>query len=138
MIELLYISRAALAPGSERAQLDRILEVAHVRNLALGVTGALVPVGGWFAQVLEGSEIAVNQLMVAILRDTRHADIRIVRVNEIAARRFPSWSMAELAADPAVLELIAALGGPEGSELPDAAGALVDWMAERAGSARLN
>lgn len=138
LIELLYVSRATLAPGSERAQLDRILEVARVRNLALGVTGALVPIDDCFAQVLEGQVEAVNQLMVAILRDTRHADVRIVRVNDIAARRFPTWSMAELAPSAAASTLVAAIGRPDPDRpLGDAADALIEWMAQQAGSARL-
>lgn len=138
MIELLYISRAALSPGSERTQLESILSVARVRNLALGVTGALVPLEDMFAQVLEGTEIAVNQLMVAILRDTRHADIRIVRVNEIQARRFATWTMAEIPPLPAAVALVAALERPEpGVSSAEAAETLVRWMAEQAGSARL-
>lgn len=138
MIELLYVSRAALTPGSERAQLDRILAVARVRNLALGVTGALVPLDDMFAQVLEGTEIAVNQLMVAILRDTRHSDVRIVRVNEIQSRRFPTWTMAEVPPHPAASALVAALEQPaRGQSSAEAAETLVRWMAEQAGSARL-
>lgn len=138
MIELLYISRATFPPGSERAQTDRILAIARVRNLALGVTGALVPIDGRFAQVLEGTEIAVNQLMVAILRDARHADIRIVRVNAIETRRFANWSMAEIAPEPMAHALLEALDQPHAEAVPaDAAEALVSWLAARAGSARL-
>jgi hypothetical protein len=135
LIEVLYVSRAALAQGDERAQLDRILEVARVRNLALGVTGALLYMHGRFAQLLEGSSEAVNQLMVAILRDIRHADVRIVRMNETSDRRFATWSMAEIAPDLHVGTLLETLG----AEHPpaDAADALIRFMAERAGSARL-
>lgn len=138
MIELLYVSRAGLAPGGERAQVERILEVARPRNLALGVTGALICMNGLFAQVLEGRRDDVNHLMVAILRDTRHADVRIVWVADIAQRRFATWSMAEVPSDPAAAALLDTLarphpGGPPG----EAAEALIRFMAGRAGSARL-
>jgi hypothetical protein len=135
LIEVLYVSRATLARESERAEIARILEVARIRNLALGVTGALICVDGRFAQLLEGPVEAVNQLMVAILRDTRHAEVRIVRMNAIAERRFASWSMAEIAPDRAASGLLAALAAEHAP--PDAADALIRLMAERAGSARL-
>jgi len=135
LIELLYVSRATFAPGRERAEVDRILDVARIRNLALGVTGGLVCMNGHFAQVLEGRNDAVNQLMVAILRDTRHGEVRIVRVADIAERRFPAWSMAEVAPDPALGSLLAALSEGDGAD--NEAEALIRFLAERAGSARL-
>jgi hypothetical protein len=138
LIELLYVSEALLPPHAQRVQFDRILSVARVRNLALGVTGALICMDGLFAQVLEGREEAVNQLMVAILRDSRHAEVRIVRVSEIADRRFANWSMAEIAPDPAAAGLLAALNRPERvAPNADTAEALIRLMAAHAGSARL-
>ena len=138
MIELLYVSRAALVPGDEGLQLAQILEVARPRNMALGVTGALIQVGGLFAQLLEGRPESVNQLMVAILRDRRHGEVRIVRVADISERRFATWSMAEIPPDPAMAELMKVLAHPEGEQMPaDAAESLIRLMAEKAGSARL-
>jgi hypothetical protein len=134
LIEVLYVSRATLTPDNGRAEVARILEVARVRNMALGVTGALISVEGRFAQLLEGSADAVNQLMVAILRDTRHADVRIVRMNETDERRFATWSMAEIAPDRTAAELLTELFTDQPP--PEAADALVRLMAERAGSAR--
>jgi hypothetical protein len=85
--------------------------------------------------VLKGPLEAVNQLMVAILRDTRHADVRIVRMNEIAERRFATWSMAEIAPDLHLGALLDTLGADHPHT--EAGEALIRFMAERAGSARL-
>lgn len=71
-----------------------IVASAQRRNLALGVTGALVSMDGLFGQILEGPEAAVNQLVVAILKDGRHSDVRIVEITPIHERRFASWGMA--------------------------------------------
>lgn len=139
LFELFYVSRSTLTPDDERAQIEHILAVARVRNLALGVTGALLHMNGRFAQVLEGPAAAVNQLTVAILRDARHADIRIVRVADIAERRFAAWSMAEIAPDRVVAEVMEALATPQADRSPgESADALIRYMATRSGSARID
>jgi hypothetical protein len=135
MISLFYVSRSAVPPDQEAEQLAGIGAVAQRRNLAFGVTGALVLVDRIFAQVLEGPEAEVNQLMVSILRDRRHSDVRIIEMAPIDERRFATWSMAFVPPSAATGRLLRALADPRtdlraGSPVAE----LLDLMAAGAGS----
>jgi hypothetical protein len=129
MISLLYVSRAALSPREEEAQLAQIVATARRRNLELGVTGALTLLGDRFAQWLEGAEAEVNQLMIAILRDSRHRDVRIIEISPAAERRFPSWSMAFVPPSAELRARLDRLADPDGDPAGiGAADELVDQM----------
>ena len=91
---LLYVSRSLLHLPRDEHELEAIVNVALDRNAKLLVTGALVFTGKRFAQVLEGSAGAVDELMTSICRDRRHTDVDVVQVVELEKRRFPDWSMA--------------------------------------------
>ena len=91
---LLYVSESVLRMPDERHELTDIVNVACARNAKLDVTGALVFTGERFAQILEGSSGAVDELMTSICRDPRHKDVNVVQVIERGARQFPDWSMA--------------------------------------------
>ena len=96
LIQLTYASRTAhiLGPGDVKD----ILQSSQRNNAALGVTGALCLTNGIFLQQLEGDRAAVNQLYHRILKDIRHKDTQILDFNEIASRRFGTWSMGLIAA----------------------------------------
>ena len=91
---LLYVSKSVLRMPDEKHELSNIVKVARARNAKLEVTGALVFTGERFAQVLEGSAGAVDELMTSICRDRRHTEVNVVQVIELDARQFPDWSMA--------------------------------------------
>jgi hypothetical protein len=91
---LLYVSRSRLDDISSDAQLADIVSVAESRNTTLQVSGALVFTGDSFAQILEGGENELDELMLSIRNDRRHSDVRIIRVAEIEAPLFGDWSMA--------------------------------------------
>lgn len=93
-IGLLYVSESCLANGAASAEIDRIVDVSIARNSELVVSGALMFTGSYFAQRLEGSIEAVNQLMKSIKADTRHRNVRVIDNAPIARREFPHWSMA--------------------------------------------
>lgn len=91
-----YVSQSRLddlALGT-RFEIDRILQIAQVRNAAAGVTGALMFNERKFTQVLEGDESAVRDIMHSIERDPRHSDIVILATGAVPHRSFTSWSMA--------------------------------------------
>src|SRR5688500_18066002 len=94
MIRLIYVSRSRIADADVQDALDAIVKVAVSRNLASGVTGALVHTGSSFAQILEGSEARVSENMGSILIDRRHEDVRIVGRYSVPERRFPNWGMS--------------------------------------------
>jgi len=94
MHSLIYISRSLLTPANRAREIERILEAAHRRNRALGVTGALLFTGKNFAQVIEGDPDAVRRLMQSIRADPRHEDVRTVGEASCRRRTFFGWTMA--------------------------------------------
>jgi hypothetical protein len=132
MLSLLYISRSNLTLGVG-PELEDLLARAMVRNLKNGITGALVHTGSDFAQVLEGPEGNVADVMSSILIDPRHSDVQIVRRDEVAARSFPNWGMALIGHLPetqAQIEVIRRAG--DDAAFGSALDGLSDWM--RAGA----
>lgn len=135
MISLFYVSRSSIAPGNEQAYMAEIVAGAQRRNMTLGVTGALVSIDGLFGQILEGPEAAVNQLVVAILKDGRHSAVKIIEIAPIAERRFASWGMAYVPPSENARALLRALADQQTDGDPRAAiDELVDHMVQGAGS----
>jgi hypothetical protein len=91
---LLYISRSLLRLPDQAEEIDDIVTVARTRNADMDITGALAFTETHFAQVLEGSHDALEDLMESIRRDWRHTDIQVTRVETLPERRFPDWRMA--------------------------------------------
>lgn len=91
---LLYVSVSTLKLPGEAHEVDDLVAVARSRNATLDVTGALIFTEMHFAQILEGSAAAVEELMVSIRADRRHREVSTVSVIETPQRRFPDWSMA--------------------------------------------
>ncbi len=91
---LLYVSRLSSLVTEPEQVLARIVIDARLCNEAVGITGALAFAHGHFAQLLEGSSVALDDLMHRIDRDERHTDVTILRVEAISRRKLPEWSMA--------------------------------------------
>jgi hypothetical protein len=87
---IVYVSTSLVPAGQE---IGSIVSVSSARNAAAGVTGALLHSGARFAQVLEGKQPAVSEIMASIMRDRRHRDLVVIAQGPIAGRRFPSWSL---------------------------------------------
>lgn len=109
MNSLLYVSKRRIPFAAGRDDVADIVSVARVRNAALGVTGALVVTPTHFAQMLEGSTAALDELLVSIDRDTRHSDMRLTRLPTNERRAFSRWSLAYYGDSSYVAELIAAV-----------------------------
>ena len=90
---LLYVSKTLLEFPAGEAEVAKIVAVANSRNASLGVTGALVSTGTYFAQLVEGEREAVEELMASIEEDPRHMRLKTIRTVE-EERRFARWSMA--------------------------------------------
>ncbi len=92
---LVYYSRNRLAHFDERGaqDIDQILETSRINNAAVGVTGALMFNAGYFAQVLEGPQEAVEATFERIQQDPRHGEVSLMSF-EPAERSFADWSMA--------------------------------------------
>jgi hypothetical protein len=104
LVRLLYASRAKAPLAPE--VIDAILQTSRKNNPAVGITGLLCHSGDVFMQVLEGGRDAVNMLYNRIAGDPRHTDVILLRYEEIAERRFASWSMGQVnlaRVNPAIL-----------------------------------
>jgi hypothetical protein len=91
---LLYVSRSLLRLPDQAEEIDNIVAVARTRNADMDITGALAFTETHFAQVLEGSQDALEELMKSIRRDWRHTDIQVTQAETLGDRRFPDWRMA--------------------------------------------
>jgi len=94
LVRCLYASRAAQSPMS--ALVDAVLKASRENNPAKGITGFLCVSGDIFIQVLEGGRDEVCELFNAIVRDPRHANIRLLAYEEIRQRKFGSWTMGQV------------------------------------------
>lgn len=93
-----YVSR--FSQPFSHDELDALAADAAARNLGRGITGMLMFSGGIFYQVLEGPELAVNELFHKISLDPRHKDVLVLTVQEdVESRQFPSWAMKKVSLD---------------------------------------
>jgi hypothetical protein len=94
LVRCIYASRASTNLSS--AMIEDILERSRVNNPAQGITGILCHSGDVFIQVLEGGRDEVCELYNAIVRDQRHAHVRILAFEEIRERKFCNWTMGHV------------------------------------------
>jgi hypothetical protein len=96
LVRLTYFSRNHThrlgGPMDDRTHDILIESVAN--NRRDDVTGALIHDDKWFAQALEGPETMVSATFERILRDPRHSDVRLIKMQPVPARRFAAWWMA--------------------------------------------
>ena len=92
LVRVLYISE--VSPGVTALDIDRLVAHARRRNRQLDLTGALLACDGHFAQVLEGHEVLLEEMMRKIAVDTRHRDLRVLERTVIRQRLFSDWDMA--------------------------------------------
>jgi hypothetical protein len=92
--KLSYTSIAVATGDQACNDAKRICALSQDYNALHGITGILTLHRGRFAQVLEGPETAVRQLLRRIMADPRHHSIRIAADTPILKRRYADWSMA--------------------------------------------
>jgi hypothetical protein len=93
---LVYFSANEIAGSTARLreEVDQILETSRRNNALVGVTGALMFSAGYFGQVLEGPQAAIEMTFERIQQDDRHANVSLLEFVPIATRTFESWAMA--------------------------------------------
>ena len=94
IVRCVYASRAASALTAP--MIEDILDKSRVNNPAHGITGILCYSGDVFIQVLEGARDEVCELYNSIVRDQRHANVRIIVFEEIRERKFCNWTMGHV------------------------------------------
>jgi hypothetical protein len=110
---ILYVSRQCLPPADARQGIEAIVAGARVHNALVGITGALVCTRGYFAQLIEGTDEALENLMHHIKSDHRHTDVTMLRVEVIPRRRLPEWTLAYSGVSTYIEAQIAPLVGTE-------------------------
>ena len=100
---LVYYSRNAIVgdPGKLTAEITSILAKSQANNERVGVTGALMFNSGCFAQVLEGSRLAVEEVFERIQQDDRHGEVSLLAFEPSPSRAFENWSMGFVGASVA-------------------------------------
>lgn len=90
--QLIYASRAL--GNFDEPTLAAMLTHFRSANAEHNVTGVLLFIAGFFAQVLEGDSSTVNALFNKIQCDPRHFDVRCLVNCAITERSCPNWTMA--------------------------------------------
>lgn len=91
ILQTIYTSTAKTPFSS--LQLKELLQKARSFNHDLGVSGMLVHDDGFFIQVLEGPESAVDALYTKIEKDPRHTTMRLLYRGLEQKKEFEEWSM---------------------------------------------
>jgi hypothetical protein len=111
---LVYFSENRLPPSLVAGELESILDRSRQNNVLVGVTGALMFSAGYFVQVLEGAQGAVEATFERIQQDLRHGDVQLVDFSPVEERTFENWSMAYAGRRENASEEMAALGEKSG------------------------
>lgn len=92
---LVYYSRNRMTgtPDDLAGNIATILTTSQANNGKVGVTGALMFNSGYFGQVLEGPQAAVESVFERIQQDDRHGDVSLLAFEAAPARSFDDWSM---------------------------------------------
>ncbi|XWW45079.1 BLUF domain-containing protein [Fibrella sp. USSR17] len=86
-----YFSTAAEST-TDQDILD-IVEFSRKKNARLNITGVLLYINGSIVQVLEGQQLAVEDVYKSIKADPRHTNVRTAINQPIARRLFSHWYM---------------------------------------------
>ena len=134
LIRLVYASESRLVDANRRAELDGILASARRFNDQNGITGFLLATDQAFAQVLEGPRDTVAEAYGRIVADPRHAALRLLAEEPIAARSFPDWAMGVAERDETTTFIFGLYGvSPETDLHVQPLETLVDLAGELAG-----
>jgi hypothetical protein len=98
IVRLTYFSRNHIdrSGGPIHDRIRDILIESVTNNRRDDITGALIHDDKWFAQALEGPETMVSATFERILRDPRHSDVRLIKMQPVPARRFAAWWMVSV------------------------------------------
>ena len=91
LVSKTYLSQSKLDWTDEA--IDQLLERSKQNNATKGITGAMIYANGYFMQLIEGPQIAVDKLYSAIEADPRHEGLSLLHSQEIKDRHFSDWAM---------------------------------------------
>jgi len=137
LFRITYVSHATLGAQDTRDSTAAIFAIARCRNAVEGITGALVHSPSWYGQTLEGGMADLERTFARITLDSRHTDIRVLRIEAIENRGFGAWAMAEAGDAPETLLAHAATlhhcqGNTTDQALHQATGDIIAMLHQRA------
>jgi hypothetical protein len=106
LFRLVYYSANAIDADEDsfRAEVEQILQTSRRNNDLVGVTGALMFSAGYFGQVLEGPQAAIEATFERIQQDPRHGDVSLLEFAPVSERAFDNWAMAYVGDDTRAFE----------------------------------
>lgn len=122
--QIIYYSASRLAGSAQeiQSQIDAILATSRRNNSLAQVTGALMFSDGYFGQILEGPQAAVEATFERIQQDDRHGNVALIAYTPIPSRSFVSWSMAFVDGRSGASETFGDIGAETGFVLTKIAG----------------
>jgi hypothetical protein len=91
---LAYYSENRIPEERLAGEIETILTASRKNNVLAGISGALMFNAGYFAQVLEGTQPAIESTFERIQQDRRHGNVHLLEFAAAPTRAFQSWSMA--------------------------------------------
>ncbi|SFO62284.1 Sensors of blue-light using FAD [Pseudonocardia ammonioxydans] len=91
VFRIIYRSHSRIPVGHRKKVLADIFLHARHRNKDAHITGALLITDHYFAQVLEGDRMTVEQLFDQIRCDPRHEDVTVLESGYVDTEPFPTW-----------------------------------------------
>ena len=91
LIRLTYASTSMMPRDQSGKMLAELVRSSTERNQRFRITGTLIYTGFHFAQMIEGREIRVSQLMANIERDNRHRGCVVIDRGPIKKRLNSDW-----------------------------------------------
>lgn len=96
LYQLVYVSRRT--PELTESVLAEVIKQSAQNNRQRDITGVLMRCGDDLMQLLEGEQLAVEQLYAAIAADPRHTQVQCLLRKSVNHRVYPEWGMG--LADP--------------------------------------
>jgi hypothetical protein len=97
LLQLVYVSRWT---RDLTAELDQMEAEFTRASIAAGLTGLMLHQGDSFYGILEGTERRLLARMERVISDGRVKDVRVLREEVVASRRFENLSFAALPPRP--------------------------------------
>jgi hypothetical protein len=91
---LVYYSENRIPSERLESEIESILAASRKNNVLVGISGALMFNAGYFAQVLEGTQPAIESTFERIQQDRRHGNVHLLEFAAAPTRSFQTWSMA--------------------------------------------
>ncbi len=97
LLQLAHVSRPA---RFDAPTLIAILTESRRNNSRLEITGSLICRSDFYAQLIEGPEVAVRSLYAQICRDERHTDVILKFSRSVGSRLFRNSALHDDPATP--------------------------------------